>query len=113
MGVRDNSDVMGDGNGSNITGIVMSWEPVTHGTRISVKSCSDGMEDIEQGYDNTGQCSDNISWDEAGICVTSSCQSPQIEQEDVGMDVSGASGDWEATLSVRVRVRVLLTVASF
>lgn len=65
------------------------------------------MGDTEEGYDNTGQCSDNISWDEAGICVTSSCQSPRIGQEDVGMDVHGTSGDWEATLSV------LLTVASF
>lgn len=31
---------MGDGNSNNITGIlVMSWEPATHGTQVSVMSC--------------------------------------------------------------------------
>lgn len=40
MGVRNNSDVMRDRNGHDITGMaVMSWEPVTHGTRVSMTSC--------------------------------------------------------------------------
>lgn len=39
MRVRDDSDVMGDRNGSDITGMLVMWEPVTHGTGVNVMSC--------------------------------------------------------------------------
>lgn len=64
----------------------------------------DGMGDAGQGYDSTGQCNDDISWDEAGICVTSSYQSLRTVQENVSMDIDDASGDWMATLSVALGV---------